>query len=338
MPANLTPVYHEAERQFQQATTIPEKIEALEHMLAVIPKHKGTEHMRADLRRRLSKLRQEAQQTVKGASGREALLHVDRQGAGQVALAGAPNTGKSALVGALTHAHPAVAEYPFTTQLPLPGMMPYGGIQIQLVDTPPVTVEYYEPWQGDLIRRADAALLVADLAEDALLEQVEEVLERLRQSKVVLCAEPPPTREPFVAYLPTLLVANKSDAPGAGERGGILREFYGDRFPLFPVSAQTGEGLEALRETIFRRLEIMRVFSKPPGKPPDLDTPFVLKQGSTVLDLAGMVHKDFLTGLKSSRVWGSPISAGPSGSAKYPGQAVERDHVLADGDVVELHR
>jgi ribosome-interacting GTPase 1 len=338
MPANLTPVYHEAERQYKQAATIPEKIEALQQMLAVIPKHKGTDHMRADLRRTLAKLRQEAQQGAKGHSQREAMLRVDRQGAGQVALAGAPNTGKSSLVGALTHARPAVAEYPFTTQLPQPGMMPYGGIQIQLVDTPPIALEYYEPWQGDLIRRADIALVVADLSDDALLEQVDGVLERLRQSKIVLCAEPPEERELFVAYVPTLLLANKCDAPDAVERLDILRELYADRFPILPVSAQTGEGLDTLPETLFRRLGIVRVFSKPPGKPPDLETPFVLKQGSTVIDLAGMVHKDFLTHLKSTRVWASPISAAPSGSAKYPGQAVERDHVLADGDVVELHR
>jgi ribosome-interacting GTPase 1 len=338
MPANLTPAYHAAERQFQQAATIPEKIEALQQMLAVIPKHKGTEHMRADLRRRLAKLRQEAQQSGKGPSAREALLRVERQGAGQVALAGAPNTGKSALVGTLTHARPAVADYPFTTQLPAPGMMPYGGIQIQLVDTPPITPEYYEPWQGDLIRRADAALLVADLAEDALLEQLEGVLDRLRQSRVLLDGEPTPDEEAATVLVPALLVANKGDSAGASERFDILRELYSERFPILRVSAQTGEGLEVLRDAIYRRLEIVRVFSKPPGKKPDLDAPFVLKQGSTVIDLAGMVHKDFLTSLKSARVWGSPLSSDPSGSAKYPGQSVERDHLLADGDVVELHR
>jgi ribosome-interacting GTPase 1 len=340
MPANLTPVYHEAERQFQQATTIPEKIEALQQMLAVIPKHKGTEHMRAELRRRLSKLRQEAQEAGRRQSGREALTHVERQGAGQAVLAGAPNTGKSSLVGALTHAHPAVAEYPFTTQLPAPGMMPYGGIQIQLVDAPPITPEYYEPWQGDLTRRADIALLVADLAEDALLDQVEGVLDRLRQSKVVLTGErlPEGASGTGFAQVTTLLVANKCDAPGAEERHDILAELYGDRFPFLRVSARTGEGLEALRDTLFRRLEILRVFSKPPGKPPDLEAPFVLKRGSTLLDFAGTVHKEFLTGLKSARIWGSPLSAHPSGSAKYAGQAVERDHLLEDGDVVELHR
>ena len=338
MPANLTPAYHAAERQFQQAATTPEKIEALQQMLAVIPKHKGTDHMRADLRRRLAKLRQEAQQSGKGHSAREALLHIERQGAGQVMLVGAPNTGKSSLVAALTHARPAVADYPFTTQVPLPGMMPYGGIQIQLVDTPPITPEYFEPWQGDLIRRTDAALLVADLAEEALLEQVEGVLERLRQSRVVLGTDPPAAPEPGVAYLRTLLVANKSEAPRADERGGILRELYGSRFPLLRVSARTGEGLDALRDAIYRCLGILRIFSKPPGREPDLASPFVLKEGSTVLDLAGMVHKEFLTSLKSARVWGSPLSESPSGSAKHPGQAVERDHRLADGDIVELHR
>src|SRR5438093_2984533 len=208
MPANLTPVYHEAERQFQQATTIPEKIEALQQMLAVIPKHKGTDHMRAGLRRRLAKLRQEAQQSGKGHSAREALLHIERQGAGQVMLVGAPNTGKSSLVAVLTHARPVVAEYPFTTQLPLPGMMPYGGIQIQLVDTPPIAPEYFEPWQGDLIRRADAALLVVDLAEEAVLDEVEDVVERLGQSRIALCGEPPAAPEPGVVFLKTLLVAD----------------------------------------------------------------------------------------------------------------------------------
>jgi ribosome-interacting GTPase 1 len=338
MPANLTPAYHAAERQFQQATTIPEKIEALQQMLAVIPKHKGTDHMRADLRRRLAKLRQEAQQSGKGHSAREALLRVERQGAGQVVLVGAPNTGKSSLVVALTHARPAVAEYPFTTQVPLPGMMLHGGIQIQLVDTPPITPEYFEPWQGDLIRRADAALLVVDLADEALLEEVEGVVERLGQSRVVLCTDPTAAPEPGVASLRTLLVANKCDASMANERCEILRELYDRRFPILPVSAWSGEGLAALREAIYQCLGILRVFSKPPGREPDLAFPFVLKQGSTVLDLAGMVHKDFLTSLKAARVWGSPLSISPSGSAKHPGQAVERDHRLADGDIVELHR
>jgi ribosome-interacting GTPase 1 len=338
MPANLTPVYMEAERQFKEATTTAEKIAALQHMMAVIPKHKGTEHMRAELRQRLSKLKAEQHQAAKGASAREAMYHVEASGAGQAVLIGGPNAGKSSLVGMLTHAHPAVADYPFTTQLPLPGMMPYGGVQIQLVDTPPITPEYFEGWQGDLVRRADLALLVADLADDGLLEQVEAVLERLQAAKVILCREAPAASPPGVAHVATLLLANKCDAEGAEERAEILREFYGDRFPLLQVSARSGAGLEALKETLFRRLEILRVYAKPPGKEADLESPFVLKQGSTVIDFAANVHKDFLTGLKSARVWGSPLSTGPAGSAKYPGQAVERDHVLADGDVVELHR
>lgn len=338
MPANLTPVYKEAEQKFKEATTTEDKIVALQHMMAVIPKHKGTEHMRAELRQRLSKLKAEQQQSAKGASTREAMYHVERQGAGQVVLVGGPNTGKSSLVGMLTQAHPAVADYPFTTQLPLPGMMPFGGVQIQLVDTPPIAAEYYEGWQGDLARRADLALLVADLADDGLLDQVEAVIERLTASKVLLCREASDTSAPGVAHVPTILLANKADAPGAEEREAVLREFYDDRFPLLRVSARTGAGLENLKETLFRRLEVIRVYAKPPGKEADLESPFVLKQGSSVIDFAASVHKDFLTGLKSARVWGSPLSSGPAGSAKYAGQSVERDHVLRDGDVVELHR
>jgi ribosome-interacting GTPase 1 len=338
MPANLTPSYVKAEQEFKEATTTEEKIAALQHMMAVIPKHKGTEHMRGELRQRLSKLKQEAQSAAKHASAREAMYHVDRQGAGQAVLVGGPNAGKSSLVGMLTHAHPAVAEYPFTTQLPLPGMMPFGGVQIQLVDTPPITAEYYDGWQGGLVRRSDIALLVADLGDDGLLEQVEAVLERLQAAKVILCREPPTESPPGVAHVATILLANKGDATGADEREEILREFYSDRFPLMRVSTATGAGLEDLKETLFRRLEIIRVYAKPPGKEPDLEAPFVLKQGSTVIDFAASVHKDFLTGMKSARVWGSPLSASPAGSAKYAGQAVERDHVLLDGDVVELHR
>lgn len=338
MPANLTPDYLAAEQEFKEATTLPDKIAALQKMLAVIPKHKGTEHMRGELRQRLSKLKQEAQQAARHASARESLYRVERQGAGQAILVGAPNTGKSSLVAALTQARPAVAEYPFTTQLPAPGMIPYGGVQIQLVDMPPITADYFEGWQGDLVRRADLALLVADLADDALLEQTEAVLERLAAAKVLLTNERLPADRPGVAHVPTLLVANKREAPGAQERLEILRELYGDRFPILAVSTRTGEGLEALKETLFDRLEIIRVFAKPPGKAPDLEAPFVLKRGSTVLDFAGAVHKDFLTSLKSARIWGSPLSASPAGSAKHPGQSVERDHLLADGDVVELHR
>ncbi|MCX6553014.1 MAG: 50S ribosome-binding GTPase, partial [Acidobacteria bacterium] len=122
MPANLSPEYHRAEERLRGARSPDEKIAALEEMLRVIPKHKGTDHMQADLKGRIAKLRKEIGK--KGGKGGFTFI-VPREGAGQVAIAGPPNSGKSSLVRALTRATPAVGSYPFTTREPVPGMMPF---------------------------------------------------------------------------------------------------------------------------------------------------------------------------------------------------------------------
>jgi len=326
MPANLTPEYRAAEQRFQAAETTEEKLDALQEMLRTIPKHKGTEKMQADLKRRLARLKQAEQQQRK--QGKRSSFRIDKQGAGQVALLGFPNVGKSKLVRELTGAEPEVAEYPFTTHQPIPGMMAFEDVQIQLIDTAPLTEDYLEPWLLDVVRRADAALLVVDLGSDELLEQVETVLERLAATRIHLVPPPAPPRDGLETYTPTLLVANKRDADGAAERWEILREFYGNRFPLHVVSAETHEGLEALRAKIYDLLGLLRVYTKVPGRKPDLDQPFALKQGSTVSDLAQAVHRDLADQLKFARIWGPEV---------HDGQQVGRDHVLQEGDVVELH-
>ena|SRR5215471_6222501 len=161
MPANLTPEYLAAEREYKSAQTHVEKIEALERMLARLPKHKGTEKLQADLKRRLSQARKESQK--KGGAHTVPFWVVEREGAGQVALIGPPNSGKSKLLCALTHARPEVADYPFTTRLPTPGMMTFENVQIQLVDLPPLAAEFMEPWLPRVIRAAHAAVLVLNL-------------------------------------------------------------------------------------------------------------------------------------------------------------------------------
>lgn len=329
MPANLTPAYREAEERFRQATTPEEKIECLEEMLAVIPKHKGTEKLQADIKRRLSKLRQETM-SGRGPARRETAFRVEKEGAGQIALVGPPNSGKSSLLAALTNAQPAIGDYPFTTQTPTPGMMVYENVQIQLVDLPPVTPDYLDPGLPGLLRRSDALFLVADLASDDLLGETQAVLERLEQAKVFLVAEVPEDADPRLAYRRTLLVANKRDAPEAGERLALLSEFFlPARLHILAVSARTGEGLEELRQAAWRLLDVIRVYGKPAGQKPDMEKPFALPRGSTVLDFAAAVHRDLPAKLKSARIWGP--------SARFPGQSVERDHTLADTDVVELH-
>jgi ribosome-interacting GTPase 1 len=326
MPANLTPQYLEAERRFKSAKATEDKVEALEEMLATIPRHKGTEKMQADLKRRLSKLR--AEQARRPASRAGVMHRVEKEGAGQVALVGPPNSGKSLLVRRLTHATPEVADYPFTTRVPLPGMMPFEDVQVQLVDLPPVHPDFPESWLYQIIRNADATLLVVDLSDPDLLEDLETTLGQLANAKVQLGQGDLPNA-PGWLWKKTLLVANKIDASGAQEDFEILSELYGTRFPMLRVSAETSDGMEQLRRAVFEMLEVIRVYTKAPGKKLERTAPYVLKRGARLIDLAAHVHQDFLTHLKYARVWGH---------GKFEGQMVNRDHLLEDKDVVELHR
>jgi len=151
MPANLTPQYKQAEERFRAAATHDEKLDALREMIALLPKHKGTEKLYADLKKRLAKLEEEGAHTHRGATRHDDPGHVRREGAGQWVLVGPPNAGKSALLAALTNAHPEVAPYPFTTRVPLPGMMAFEDLLVQLVDTPPVSPQHAEAWLTNLV-------------------------------------------------------------------------------------------------------------------------------------------------------------------------------------------
>ena len=328
MPANLTPQYLRAEKEFRRAGTLDEKIACLEAMLRLIPKHKGTDHMQGDIKRRLARLRKQ-QATGGGKKKRVPIFKVEREGAGQVVLLGAPNAGKSQLLAALTNAHAGVAEYPFATHVPLPGMMAFEDVQIQLVDAPPITRDYMETWLPDLLRRGDAAVLVADMGSDDFLDGVEAILDRLEAVKVRLVRKPPAdAAEQVSTFRRAAIVANKMDLPAAEERLRMLREHKAESLEVWPVSATTGMGMDAFPAHVFRLLEIIRVYTKEPGKKPDMAQPYTAPVGSTLLEVAAKVHREFEDTLKSARIWGS---------GKYDGIRVRRDHVLRDGDIIELH-
>ena len=254
---------------------------------------------------------------------------IPKQGAGQYVIFGAPNVGKSRLLSRLTRATPEVAPYPFTTHEPHAGMMDWEDVRVQLIDTPPITADYLENYVQGMIWAADAALLMVDLGDDDGPFAAETVLERLAQTKSLLGGRLPAVSEdPAIHYTKTLLAANKIDLPGAMERLEVVKELFGPRFEIHAISAELGTGLEQLRDALYRFLDVIRVYSKQPGKPPDMKSPFTCPAGSTIVDMAALVHRDFAAGLKSARIWGTGV---------FDGQTVKRDHVLHDKDVVELH-
>lgn len=329
MPANLTPQYLAAEQAFKEAGTIEEKIHCLEEMLRVIPKHKGTDHLQGDLKKRLSKLHdQEKKETGKAHRGHS--YKIRKEGAGQVALAGMPNTGKSSIVKILTNAEPEIAAYPFTTRVPQAAMMPYRDIKVQLIDMPPVSDEHEEHWVLDLLKAAEAVLLVADLSADPL-GQLEFTLKHMEDRRLLTGrAEEIPEQErvPAAVYRPMIVACNKVDDKAAQEDYEVFRQLIEVDLPTFPVSAVTGRGMETLRDELFDMLNVIRVYSKSPGHKADLEEPYVLPAGSTVLDFAEAVHRELVEKFRYTRIWSEN---------KYEGQMVNRDEPLSDGDVLELH-
>jgi ribosome-interacting GTPase 1 len=329
MPANLTPQYFEAERKYKEAIAPRDRLRALREMLSVIPKHKGTEKLQADIKRRISRTTEEIQQAKKSGGGKRHGEYVKRSGAGQAVLVGPANSGKSSIVDKLTHAEPEIAAYPYTTMKVQPAMMPYEDIQIQLVDMPPITETHYEGWFSNIIRESDIVLLVLGLADLDPDRSLAVIMDRMESAGIKLTpGGPGPDEADYkTAEKKTLMVVNKVDLGGADIFIDIVKPVSGN-LPVHKVSCETGEGLEELRQTIYDMLGIVRVYSKAPHKEPDLSRPYVVKRGTTVIEMARIVHRDFQDNLKFARVWGH---------TKIDGLPVEKDHVLEDRDIVEFH-
>ena len=325
MPANLTPEYFKAEKWFRSATSNDEKIMALEQMLRVMPKHKGTDHMRADLRKKLSRLKEGGTQKKSGTH--VDIFHVPRSGAGQIVLIGAPNCGKSSIVGGLTNAKVNVADFPFATNAPVPGMVKFEDIKIELVDMPPITAEYSAPGQVGTYRNCDLIAIVIDLSED-VEEQMLICLDFLESRSLLADNETPAhDSQGNVLGKKAFCICTKSDIAKAGALEN-LKTLCKYPFEFVEVSAVSNDGLEGLAEKLFKLLGIIRIYSKPPGKPADMTDPFTLPVGSTVMDLATTVHRQLAEKLKFARIWGTGV---------YDGQNTQRNHILNDKDVIELH-
>lgn len=333
MPANLTPDYKRAEAAYKRSRDPRERLDLLQEMHRTIPKHKGTEHLRAEIKTKIKELREELAGPSKGGdrSGPRTFIHPE--GAAQVAILGPPNTGKSSLHAALTGSHAHVGAYPFTTLHPEPGMLPVDDAALQLVDLPPISRLHPIPWIGNTLQSADGALLVIDLGQPGCVEQILEVQSILADRQITLTGswsgEPAPGDDPFAIRLPTLMIANKADAISDVEGDlAVCRELGDLHFPTMTVAASTGQGLDEIGPWLFRNLEIVRVYTKAPGKPPDMERPYTVRRGATVDDVARLIHRDLAAAFQHARIWGR---------GSYDGQQVGKDHVVEDGDILEIH-
>lgn len=331
MPANLTPQYKKAEEEYRRAQSPDEELRCLELMLREIPKHKGTDKLQAELKAKISKAKQESEQAKKSGKKGPHGPHIQRQGAGRAIILGGPNAGKSSLLAKLTRATPEIAPYPFTTREPQPGMMPWEDVMVQLIDTPPITADFFDSNLLGLIRGSDVALLMFDAGSDDGIEAFTPILDRLNQSKTRLAKESYLDEDDVgLSFTQTFLVHNKMDLPGAEDRIALLKEFCSLDFRAFRISAEHGTGLEDLRNAIYESLDVVRVYTKlPTKKEADYDKPFTLKRGGTLLEVAELVHRDMAANFKYARVWGTGVLA--------PGTQMKGDYVVHDKDVVEIH-
>ncbi|MCM8784828.1 MAG: 50S ribosome-binding GTPase [Candidatus Omnitrophica bacterium] len=321
MVVNLPPQFHEKESELKKAKTIEEKISILEEMLAIMPKHKSSEKLQGLLKSKISKYKKMLQQQPK-TKKKSPVPVIQREGAGQIVICGPPNSGKSTLLSKLTNATPEIGDYPFTTKIPVPGMMDYENIKIQVIDTPSLSIEFTENWVGDFLRKADSLIFLFDISSDFILENLEESLNVLEKFKIK-------EEGGFTFNKNIIWVGNKIDLPESKDIKEIFFEFYSDKIPeIITISAKNNENLEILKEKMFISLEIIRVYTKTPGKPPDTENPYTLKRDTKVIELAEIIHKDLVKNFKYARLW-------REGNDKVI--IAGRDFILQDKDIIEIH-
>lgn len=332
MPANLPPQYQKLEEEYRLEKDLGRRLGLLQEMLREIPKHKGTNHLQGELKSKISKLKQQLEGGKKSAVAKHSAPdHIPREGAGQFVLFGPPNSGKSSIIGALTHAHVEITDWPFATRKPSPGMAKWENVSLQLIDTPSIAPEYCETYVFNIIRTADIAVLVVSLGDDDILEHYEFVVSRVHEGKVQLEGlAQPDSRFPTAMPKKTMVVATGFDLPDAQTRLEFLKDEVAGRAKVIPVAIPTHGGLDDFLAHGFAMLELNRAYTKAPGKQPDLDDPVLLPHGATVADAARSIHKDIAERLQFARIWSKV-------KPTLDGTRVPADHVVEDGDILEFH-
>ena len=302
MPINVNdPEYTKAEKDYDIAQTIEEKIEALQKMISHAPSHKGAENLRAQLRTRLKKFREQLIKAKKSGKGGQAGIRKEDL---QILLIGFTNSGKSSILTKLTNANPKTSETEFTTTEPTIGMMNYEGINMQLIENPSLNSENYNK---GLTNSADTILIIINNLED--IKKIEPFLEKATKKRII--------------------VFNKIDNFSEQQKRKIsanLKSKYKYDFEL--LSTKTKEGFEELKNKIFQSFDKIRVYTKEPNKKEKSPKPIIMKPESTVKDVAEKILKGFSQKIKQCKIWGP--------SSKFSGQIVGLKHKLKDLDVVEF--
>lgn len=303
MPANLPPQFFKLQEKLKKTKDNQEKIEILKEMLAICPKHKGTERVQEEIKSKIAKLRRALPKKIK----REQIYFVEKEGAGQVILIGPPNSGKTSLLNLICNTNFEVRDYPFTTKLPTPGMFLYQNVLIQLVDTPPLTRDFHPGWMKSLIRQADLILILLDLEKDPK-ENLKEILDIFEEWKI---------------EQKILIVGNKFEKEISKRNFEILKE----EFEVFPISVKEKINIEELKEKIFQSLNIIRVYSKEPKKEVDFERPWILKKGTKLIEWVEEINKEMVKKFQGAKLYKKDLKSF---------QLVGKDYVLQDGDIIEI--
>lgn len=330
MPANLPPQYYELERQFNKETDIREKLRLAKELLAMMPKHKGTDKLQAEMKAKISKFTEQIESGAKkhGTHHIDPFTHIEKEGAAQIIMVGPPNSGKSSILASCTHAQPLIADYPYTTHEPLAGMMMFETVPLQLIDTPPISDQQFPPFMPNLIRQADIVVLIADLCDQSSPANLELICALLKEKNINLTSgKLPGDSDHRFMYKKTLIAANKSDESDSDNVLSTLKQKF-PGFMIVPISVYDDESLYEFRKAIFIALDVIRVYTKRIGHEPEYRDPIILAPGSTVADAALVLHKDFAYKLQYAKIWGK---------GKFEGQRVKNSFVLADEDIIEFH-
>ena len=299
MPINASYEYFNAEKAYHAAQTPEERILALEEMIRKAPHHKGSENLLAELKTRLKKFREKQEKLKKASKGKKG---VKKEGF-QIVLLGLTNAGKSSLLSILTNARPIVSEKKFTTKEPIIGTFLHKGIKAQIVDLPSIGSEFFDL---GIINTANLILIVITSLQE--MEQITPLLKKTEGK--------------------SLYVLNKTDLLSSDQLRKLEANIQSKKLPVIPISCYSQEKIEFLKEKIISLMQVIRIYTKEPGKPPATQ-PMILPQGATVKDAGESIRNGFSKSIRETRV------SGPS--SKFANQKVGLSHTLKDQDIIEFH-